>query len=178
MKINKLALLFLISILSANIGFAQKDSTALREVIEKVQDHKAYERDEYPLGLYTKNFFRREASFARKNLEKLQEINRNELSQSDQISLELLKFKLKETVDFYETDASIKECESKGKPRIGVGKNSRIENAIIDKNARIGDNVVISPAGKADHVDHDLYYIRDGIVIIPKNGVVPHGTVI
>jgi glucose-1-phosphate adenylyltransferase len=63
-------------------------------------------------------------------------------------------------------------------PRIGIGKNARIENAIIDKNARIGDEVVISPAGKADNVDHPLYYIRDGIVIIPKNAVIPSGTVI
>ena len=56
-----------------------------------------------------------------------------------------------------------------------MGHSTRIENAIIDKNARIGNNCVISPAGKADNVDHELYYIRDGIVIIPKNGVVPHG---
>jgi len=39
-------------------------------------------------------------------------------------------------------------------------KNCRIENAIIDKNARIGDNVVISPAGKPDSVDHSAYFIR------------------
>jgi glucose-1-phosphate adenylyltransferase len=56
--------------------------------------------------------------------------------------------------------------------------NCRIENAIIDKNSRIGNNVVISPSGKPENADHPLYYIRDGIVIIPKNGVVPHGTVI
>ena len=54
----------------------------------------------------------------------------------------------------------------------------RIENAIIDKNARIGSHVVISPRGKPENVDHELYYIRDGIVIIPKGGVVPDGTVI
>ena len=65
-----------------------------------------------------------------------------------------------------------------GQPRIGIGENTRIENAIIDKNARIGNNVFISPAGKPENVDHPLYFIRDGIVIIPKNGVVPHGTVI
>ena len=80
--------------------------------------------------------------------------------------------------DYYESQASILENEMLGKPRIGIGQNTRIENAIIDKNARIGDNVVISPAGKPDNVDHALYYIRDGIVIIPKNGVIPHGTVI
>ena len=80
--------------------------------------------------------------------------------------------------DFYESLASIEINEKAGRPRIGIGSNSRIENAIIDKNARIGNNVVISPAGKPENVDHALYYIRDGIVIIAKSGVVPHGTVI
>lgn len=80
--------------------------------------------------------------------------------------------------DFFESDASISENEAQGIPRVGVGKNTRIENAIIDKNARIGDNCAISPAGKPENVDHPLYFIRDGIVIIPKNGTIPHGTVI
>jgi glucose-1-phosphate adenylyltransferase len=80
--------------------------------------------------------------------------------------------------DYYESHASIMENELVGKPRIGIGQNTRIENAIIDKNARIGDNVVISPEGKPKELDHPLYHIRDGVVIIPKNGVVPHGTVI
>jgi glucose-1-phosphate adenylyltransferase len=80
--------------------------------------------------------------------------------------------------DYYESQASIDQSARANRPRIGVGANTRIDNAIIDKNARIGDNVVISPAGKPEHVDHPLYFIRDGIVIIPKNGVVPHGTVI
>jgi glucose-1-phosphate adenylyltransferase len=80
--------------------------------------------------------------------------------------------------DYYETIESIVDREKAGKPRIGIGTNCRIENTIVDKNARIGNNVVISPAGKPDKVDHPNYYIRDGIVIIPKNGVIPHGMVI
>ncbi len=80
--------------------------------------------------------------------------------------------------DYYESNASIMENELLGRPRIGIGQNTRIENAIIDKNARIGDNVVISPAGKDENYDHPLYFIRDGIVVIPKDGVIPHGTVI
>lgn len=80
--------------------------------------------------------------------------------------------------DYYESHASIVENELIGKPRIGIGQNTRVENAIIDKNARIGDNVVITPDGKPSEVDHPLYHIRDGVVIIPKNGVIPHGTVI
>ena len=80
--------------------------------------------------------------------------------------------------DYYESIESILEHEKAGKPRIGIGTNCRIENTIVDKNARIGNNVVISPAGKPEKVDHPNYYIRDGIVIIPKNGVIPHGMVI
>ena len=80
--------------------------------------------------------------------------------------------------DYYESHESIIEHERVGQPRIGIGAHCKIENAIIDKNARIGDNVVISPVGKPEKLDHPLYYIRDGIIIIPKNGVIPNGTVI
>jgi glucose-1-phosphate adenylyltransferase len=78
--------------------------------------------------------------------------------------------------DFYESYESIMKNEQAGRPRIGIGANCRIDNTIVDKNARIGDNVVISPAGKPENVDHQNYYIRDSIVIIPKNGIIAHGT--
>ena len=80
--------------------------------------------------------------------------------------------------DYYESDASIRQNEAQGIPRIGIGKNTRVDNAIIDKNARIGESCVISPTGKPENMDQPLYYVRDGIVIIPKNGVIPHGTVL
>ena len=80
--------------------------------------------------------------------------------------------------DYYEAKESIEEFAAAGIPKVGIGLNARIENAIIDKNARIGDNVVISPQGKPENTDHPLYFIRDGIVIIPKAGVVPHNTII
>ncbi len=80
--------------------------------------------------------------------------------------------------DDYESAESIAENASAGRPALGVGSNTRIENAIIDKNARIGSNVTITPDGKPENVDHPMYYIRDGVVIIPKSGVVPDGTVI
>jgi glucose-1-phosphate adenylyltransferase len=79
---------------------------------------------------------------------------------------------------YYESYESIVEYEKLGKPRIGIGANCRIDNTIVDKNARIGNNVVISPAGKPENLDHANYYIRDGIVIIPKNAVIPHGMII
>ena len=80
--------------------------------------------------------------------------------------------------DYFETQSDPTPNPPTTVPRIGVGRNTRIENAIIDKNARIGDNCVITPEGKPAEVDHEFYYIRDGIVIIPKNGMVPNGTVI
>jgi glucose-1-phosphate adenylyltransferase len=80
--------------------------------------------------------------------------------------------------DYYESKESVEKHEREGKPRIGIGANCKIDNTIIDKNARIGNNVTISPAGKPEKFDHELCYIRDGIVIIPKSALIPHGTVI
>lgn len=65
-----------------------------------------------------------------------------------------------------------------GAPAMGIGHGSYIERAIIDKNARIGPGVRISPEGKPAHLDGPNFFIRDGIVIIPKGGIVPAGTVI
>jgi glucose-1-phosphate adenylyltransferase len=63
-----------------------------------------------------------------------------------------------------------------GAPALGIGRRCLIENAILDKNARIGDDVVISPEGKPEHFDGENYFIRDGIVVIPKNAVIASGT--
>ncbi|MGI9114899.1 MAG: glucose-1-phosphate adenylyltransferase [Chthoniobacterales bacterium] len=67
------------------------------------------------------------------------------------------------------------EPESGGKIPIGVGKNCVIDRAIIDKNARIADGAVITPEGKPDDLDAGNYYIRDGIVVIPKDATIPPG---
>jgi glucose-1-phosphate adenylyltransferase len=58
-------------------------------------------------------------------------------------------------------------------PPIGIGRNCVIDRAIIDKNARIADGVVITPEGKPPNFDGDNYSIRDGIVVVPKNAVIP-----
>jgi glucose-1-phosphate adenylyltransferase len=63
-----------------------------------------------------------------------------------------------------------------GVPPMGVGQNCRIEDAIIDKNARIGNGVVISSKRNAPNADGEGFYVRDGIVVIPKNSVIPDGT--
>jgi glucose-1-phosphate adenylyltransferase len=75
--------------------------------------------------------------------------------------------------DFYESD---KGGTPKGVIPIGIGRDCVIEDAIIDKNARIGDGVVITPHDKDANSEGEGYYIRDGIVVIPKNSTVPAGT--
>jgi len=60
--------------------------------------------------------------------------------------------------------------------RIGIGDDTYIDKAIVDKNARIGRSVVIKNANKLKNFDGPNYYIRDGIVIIPKNAVIKDGT--
>ncbi|MCK9246046.1 MAG: glucose-1-phosphate adenylyltransferase [Anaerolineaceae bacterium] len=67
--------------------------------------------------------------------------------------------------------------QSNGAP-LGIGRNCDIQCAIIDKNASIGDNVVIKPFPDGHESDHDLYKVREGIVIIPKNTTIPAGTII
>ncbi len=61
---------------------------------------------------------------------------------------------------------------------LGIGKNCQIEGALIDKNPRIGDNVVIRPYPRGTEIDGDRWDVRDGIVVIPKNTTIPAGTII
>jgi len=75
--------------------------------------------------------------------------------------------------DFYEGEGP---PPTPGSPPLGIGRNAVIDGAIIDKNARIGDGVVITPEGKPANVDGGNYYIRDGVVVVPKGAVISDGT--
>ena len=80
--------------------------------------------------------------------------------------------------DFYETIDDECTTNEEGLPAIGIGRGSVIRNAIIDKNARIGSNVrIVNQAGQENY-DDSTYTIRDGIVVIHKNAVIPDNTVI
>jgi glucose-1-phosphate adenylyltransferase len=61
---------------------------------------------------------------------------------------------------------------------LGIGKYCHIRRAILDKNVRIGDNVKILNEDNIENADGEFYYIREGIVIIPKNAIIPSGTII
>jgi glucose-1-phosphate adenylyltransferase len=82
--------------------------------------------------------------------------------------------------DYYQTFEDMRQDLTKGVPRVGIGEGSVIRHAIIDKNARIGTNTrLLNEANvvEADSPDKS-YYIRDGIIIIPKNALIKDGTVI
>ena len=78
--------------------------------------------------------------------------------------------------DFYEDEDDFDYNRQLGIPNIGIGKGSVIRKAIIDKNAHIGENVRILNEERIQNFDGPGYYIRDGIVIVPKNGILPGGT--
>jgi glucose-1-phosphate adenylyltransferase len=77
--------------------------------------------------------------------------------------------------DYYETPAEIAEDRAQGRPPIGVGRGVTLRGAIVDKSARIGDGATITNARGTANEDHPLYTIRDGIVVIPKDTVIPAG---
>jgi glucose-1-phosphate adenylyltransferase len=78
--------------------------------------------------------------------------------------------------DFYESDEEIKENALRSLPGVGIGRRCNIRRSIIDKNARIGDDCVLSPDGKPNgDYAYDIM-IRDGVLVVPKGAVIPPGT--
>lgn len=80
--------------------------------------------------------------------------------------------------DYYETPEQARASAARGLPPLGIGRNARITKAIIDKNVRIGNDVILSPEGKANgHHAHGVM-ICDGVLVAPKDAVIPNGAVI
>jgi glucose-1-phosphate adenylyltransferase len=80
--------------------------------------------------------------------------------------------------DYYETIDQINEKIQAGKPILGIGERCVIEDAIVDKNCSIGNDVVIRGGAHLEKTDHPLYTIKDNIVVIKKGAVIPNGFVI
>lgn len=80
--------------------------------------------------------------------------------------------------DYYQTLPELATDRNAGLPWVGIGEGTIIRNAIIDKNVRIGSNVrILNEAGLQEH-DGGNYFIREGVIVIPKNAVVTDGTII
>jgi glucose-1-phosphate adenylyltransferase len=81
--------------------------------------------------------------------------------------------------DEYETPDQLEENVAKNRPHLGLGNRCRVKHAIIDKNARIGDNCELNADGKADgeYVDGAVV-IRDGVLVVRKGAILPAGTIV
>ena len=82
--------------------------------------------------------------------------------------------------DYYQTLEDMASDKQTKRPWVGIGERTIIRRAIVDKNSRIGADVrLLNESGveEADGPD-GMYYIRDRIIIVPKNGLVPDGTVV
>jgi glucose-1-phosphate adenylyltransferase len=77
--------------------------------------------------------------------------------------------------DFFETLEEIEHDRQIGIPQLGIGNRCHIRNAIIDKDCRIGDDVRIFGGTHLADADHNLYTIKDGIVVVKKGAVLPNG---
>ena len=80
--------------------------------------------------------------------------------------------------DYYESELAQQENLKWKIKNISIDNNSIIKNAIVDKNSHIGKNCRITNEGKIDEFNGTNYYIRDGIVIIPKNSIIEDNTII
>jgi glucose-1-phosphate adenylyltransferase len=80
--------------------------------------------------------------------------------------------------DHYETFKQMEENIANKTPNMGIGNHCTIINAIIDKDARIGDNVSIINAHNLQEKDDENYCIRDGIIVVPKGACIRSGTVV
>ncbi len=80
--------------------------------------------------------------------------------------------------DYYETMDQINKKNAKGEPILGIGERCIIENAIVDKNCSIGNDVQIKGGNHLEKIDHPLYTIKDGIVVIKKGAFIPNGFII
>lgn len=80
--------------------------------------------------------------------------------------------------DFYEWEEERAANKKLGRPDIGIGNDVIIEDAIVDKNARIGSNVVIRDPSRIEQKQTEMYVVRDGIICILKGAVIPSGTTI
>ena len=77
--------------------------------------------------------------------------------------------------DYYETIEQINKKNASGEPILGIGERCTIEDAIVDKNCSIGNDVHIKGGAHLEKVDHPLYTIKDNIIVIKKGAIIPNG---
>ena len=103
MKIFKgLFLVLFLIFMSCSKESQVKDSDLLNKIILEIEERESYDENEYPLGLFSKEYYKKEAKYAKEQLIRLAKIDVIFLSETESISLKLLKFQLQDTIDYFE----------------------------------------------------------------------------
>ena len=101
MKLFKItSLLICLTFLSCNKNEVLNESMQLQEIIEEYHAYESYDKGIFPLGLFTKERYKKDAEFSQSLLDKLMKLKGDNLTETENISLELLKFRLQDTIDF------------------------------------------------------------------------------
>lgn len=138
--------------------YAQEASEKLEMIIKEYEAHKSYDKNEFPLGLYTETYYKQEAEFAENQLKKLNTIDDGSLNETEKISLAMLKFKLQETVDFYNYEAYLNPLLSDSGFHLSLTYQVRDLNNYEQVKAYLNKLNAI-PA----YVDQHLVLLREGL---------------
>lgn len=103
-KMKKIILIFSVFLVLISCE-KECDSENLSKIITEIEERESYDKDEFPLGIYTQEYYKAEAEYAKEKLEELSTISTDKLKETDNISLEMMCFNLQETIDFYEYEA-------------------------------------------------------------------------
>ena len=162
MKCVKLKFLIIIILL---LG-CKKDNSAtnnssinLDQIINNYQEHEGYDKKAYPLGLFTKDYFKSQAEFAQHQLEDLSRINVDNLSETDQISAALLEFILKDQINYYEFEQYLNPLLSDSGFHSNLTYEVRPLNTFEDVESYLNKINAIP-----DFVDQHLVNLREGLV--------------
>ncbi|MFT4851128.1 MAG: hypothetical protein ACI83B_003692 [Sediminicola sp.] len=130
----------------------------LDNIITSFQKHKGYDNDRYPLGLFTKEYYKAQADFATIKLGELAELNVDNLNETDKISAELLKFILEDSIDFYEFEGYLNPLLSDE----GFHNNLTYEVRLLTNYEQVKDYLNKLNA-IPEYVDQHLVNLKEGL---------------
>jgi uncharacterized protein (DUF885 family) len=138
----------------------RKDNSSkdLDNIITSFQKHKGYDNDRYPLGLFTKEYYKAQADFATIKLGELAELNVDNLNETDKISAELLKFILEDSIDFYEFEGYLNPLLSDE----GFHNNLTYEVRLLTNYEQVKDYLNKLNA-IPEYVDQHLVNLKEGL---------------
>ncbi|GAB1307910.1 DUF885 domain-containing protein [Urechidicola sp. KH5] len=125
MRSKRIVVVFLILFSCLTINAQRESSTDLEKLILKYQDHKGYDYKDYPLGLFTKEYYESEAKFAKALLKEANDVSSDDLKETDRISLELLKFVLQDKINYFKFERYLNPLLSDSGFHSSLGYNVR-----------------------------------------------------